>query len=36
MGAFSGTLNVNAIQSALYNMIISQDIIGGSIKNNIT
>ena len=34
MGTFSGQLNVNAIQSALYNMIISQDIIGGSIKNN--
>jgi len=31
---FSGQLNVNAIQSALFNMIISQDIIGGSIRNN--
>ena len=32
--SFSGTLNTNAIQSALYNMIISQDVIGGSIRNN--
>ncbi len=32
--SFDGQLNVNAIQSALFNMIISQDIIGGSIKNN--
>ena len=34
MAQFDGQLNVNAIQSALFNMIISQDIIGGSIKNN--
>lgn len=34
MAAFNGQLNVNAIQSALYNMIISQDIIGGSIRAN--
>lgn len=34
MANFSGQLNVNAIQSALYNMIISQDIIGGSIRAN--
>ena len=34
MGTFVGTLNPNAIQSALFNMIISQDIIGGKIKNN--
>ena len=34
MGNFIGTLNANHIQSALFNMIISQDIIGGSIKNN--
>ena len=34
MAQFLGQLNVNAIQSALYNMIISQDIIGGSIKAN--
>lgn len=34
MPTFNGQLRVNAIQSALYNMIISQDIIGGSIKNN--
>ena len=34
MAQFNGQLNVNAIQSALYNMIISQDIIGGSIKAN--
>ncbi len=34
MATFTGQLNVNAIQSALFNMIISQDIIGGSIKAN--
>ena len=34
MSAFNGQLKVNAIQSALFNMIIAQDIIGGSIKNN--
>lgn len=34
MAAFTGQLNVNAIQSALFNMIISQDIIGGKIKAN--
>lgn len=34
MAAFSGTLNANHIQSALFNMIISQDIIGGSIHAN--
>lgn len=34
MPTFTGQLKVNAIQSALFNMIISQDIIGGSIKNN--
>ena len=34
MAQFNGQLNVNAIQSALFNMIIAQDIIGGSIKNN--
>ena len=34
MAQFNGQLNVNAIQSALYNMIISQDIIGGSIRAN--
>ena len=34
MAAFTGQLNVNHIQSALYNMIISQDILGGSIRNN--
>lgn len=34
MGTFNGQLKTNAIQSALFNMIISQDIIGGKIKNN--
>ena len=34
MGTFNGQLRTNAIQSALFNMIISQDIIGGKIKNN--
>ena len=34
MPTFSGQLRTNAIQSALFNMIISQDIIGGKIKNN--
>lgn len=34
MAAFNGQLNQNAIQSALFNMIISQDIIGGAIKAN--
>lgn len=34
MATFTGQLNVNHIQSALYNMIIAQDIIGGSIKAN--
>lgn len=34
MPTFNGSLNVNHIQSALFNMIIAQDIIGGSIKNN--
>lgn len=32
--SFSGSLNANAIQSALFNMIISQDVLGGSIRNN--
>lgn len=32
--AFNGQLNVNHIQSALFNMIISQDVIGGKINNN--
>ena len=31
---FDGSLSKNFIQNALFNMIISQDIIGGSIKNN--
>ena len=34
MPTFSGQLRTNVIQSALFNMIISQDIIGGSIRNN--
>ena len=34
MPTFTGQLNVNHIQSALYNMIIAQDIIGGSIRAN--
>lgn len=34
MPTFSGTLNKNHIQNALFNMIISQDVIGGSIKAN--
>ena len=34
MGTFTGTLKPNKIQSALFNMIISQDVIGGSIKAN--
>lgn len=34
MAQFEGQLNVNAIQSAIFNMIIAQDILGGSIKNN--
>lgn len=34
MAAFNGQLNQNAVQSALFNMLISQDIIGGSIKAN--
>lgn len=34
MAAFNGQLNQNAIQSALFNMIISQDIIGGNINAN--
>lgn len=34
MPTFSGTLNRNHIQNALFNMIISQDVIGGSIKAN--
>ena len=34
MPTFNGQLKTNAIQSALFNMIISQDIIGGKIKNN--
>jgi len=34
MATFNGQLNHNAIQSALFNMIISQDIIGGSINAN--
>ena len=34
MAAYLGTLNQNHIQSALFNMIIAQDILGGSIKNN--
>ena len=34
MSQFTGTLNLNKIQSALFNMIISQDVIGGSIKSN--
>lgn len=32
--AYNGHLNVNHIQSALFNMIIAQDIIGGSIHAN--
>lgn len=32
--AFTGQLNVNHIQSALFNMIISQDVIGGKINAN--
>ena len=32
--AYNGQLNVNHIQSALFNMIIAQDIIGGSIHAN--
>jgi hypothetical protein len=32
--SFNGSLNQNAIQSALFNMIISQDVLGGSIRNN--
>lgn len=34
MPTFNGQLRTNVIQSALFNMIISQDIIGGSIRNN--
>lgn len=34
MPTFNGTLNRNHIQNALFNMIISQDVIGGSIKAN--
>lgn len=34
MGTFTGSLKPNKIQSALFNMIISQDVIGGSIKAN--
>lgn len=34
MAQFSGTLNLNAIQSALFNMIISQSVLAGSIKSN--
>ena len=40
MAQFNGQLNANAVlnvgvlQSSIFNMIISQDIIGGSIKNN--
>ena len=34
MPTFNGTLNKNHIQNALFNMIISQDVIGGSIKAN--
>lgn len=34
MPTFGGSLNTNLIQSALYNMIISQDVIGGSINAN--
>lgn len=34
MATFTGQLNVNHIQSALFNMIIAQDVIGGSIKAN--
>lgn len=34
MPTFNGQLKTNAIQSALFNMIISQDIIGGKIRNN--
>ena len=32
--AYNGHLNANHIQSALFNMIIAQDIIGGSIHAN--
>ena len=34
MSAFNGQLRQNLIQSALFNMIISQDVLGGKIKNN--
>lgn len=34
MKNYNGVLNANAIQSALFNMIISQDILGGKIKAN--
>ena len=34
MPAFNGQLRQNLIQSALFNMIISQDVLGGKIKNN--
>ena len=34
MATFTGILNPNHIQSALFNMIISQDVLGGSIRNN--
>lgn len=34
MANYSGVLNKNIIQSVLCNMIISQDVLGGSIKHN--
>lgn len=34
MAQFNGSLNRNLIQNALFNMIISQDVIGGSINAN--
>lgn len=34
MSAFNGQLRQNLIQSALFNMIISQDVLGGKIRNN--
>jgi hypothetical protein len=34
MPTFSGKLSTNLIQTAIYNMIISQDVIGGSIHAN--
>lgn len=36
MGAFSGSLNRNIIQSAIYNMIISQEVISDNVEVNQT